>query len=98
MVDEEYRNWSAMSGNEQELVEHFSLHGSPPLFLCVVWKMIIDTDRVSPVAFKVLERIGSKGISIHLRKYCDYVVSEFANAGTFLIFYNINDLVEILVR
>ena len=81
MVDEEYRNWNAMSNNEMELIEHFASQKTPPLFLCIVWKMILETERMNPVAFKILERIGTKGLSAHLRKFCDYVVSEFANAG-----------------
>lgn len=40
-VEEEYRNWNAMMINEHELIEHFSMQGSPALFLCVVWKMLI---------------------------------------------------------
>lgn len=81
MVDEEYRNWNAMLNNEHELIEHFSLQGTTPLFLCIVWKMLIETDRINPSAFKVIERIGPKGLSNHLRKFCDFVVCEFANAG-----------------
>jgi mediator of RNA polymerase II transcription subunit 23 len=41
MVDEEYRNWNAMISNEHELVEHFSMQGTPALILCIVWKMLI---------------------------------------------------------
>ncbi|ODN05213.1 Mediator of RNA polymerase II transcription subunit 23 [Orchesella cincta] len=81
MVDEEYRNWNAMISNEKELIEHFASQGTPPLFLCILWKMVLETDRVNPVAPKVIERIGPKGISANLRKFCDYVVCEFANAG-----------------
>lgn len=78
MVDEEYRNWNAMSSNEKELIEHFSLHGTPPLFFCIVWKMVLERDRVDPVVHKVMEKIGPKGISPNLRKFCDYMVCEFA--------------------
>ena len=52
-VEEEYRNWTAMSTNEMELIEHFSSQKTPPLFLCIVWKMILETERMNPVAFKV---------------------------------------------
>lgn len=95
MVDEEYRNWNAMISNEQELIEHFSLQGTPPLFLCILWKMVLETDRLNPVALKVIERIGPKGISANLRKLCDYVVCEFANAGTYLSFHTHSDMLII---
>lgn len=82
MVEEEYRNWNAMINNEKELIEHFSLQGTPPLFLCIVWKMILEKE-LNPVALKVIERIGPKGVSANLRKFCDYVVCEFAHAGMY---------------
>jgi len=81
MVEEEYMNWNSMLHNEAQLIEHFSLMGTPPLFLCIVWKMIIDRESIHPAAYKILDKIGPKGLSTHLRKLCDFVVSEFANAG-----------------
>lgn len=44
--------------NENDIIAHFSVAGTPPLFLCLLWKMILETDRVSVVAYKILERIG----------------------------------------
>ncbi|XP_020291253.1 mediator of RNA polymerase II transcription subunit 23 [Pseudomyrmex gracilis] len=77
-VEEEYRNWKSMS-NENDIMAHFSVPGTPPLFLCLLWKMILDTDRINPIAYKILERIGARALSAHLRKFCDYLVFEFAN-------------------
>lgn len=78
-VEEEYRNWASMS-NENDIIAHFSVPGTPPLFLCLLWKMIFETDRISPIAYKILERIGARALSAHLRKFCDYLVFEFANS------------------
>ncbi|XP_015604323.1 mediator of RNA polymerase II transcription subunit 23 isoform X1 [Cephus cinctus] len=78
-VEEEYRNWASMS-NENDIIAHFSVPGTPPLFLCLLWKMILETDRISPIAYKILERIGARALSAHLRKFCDYLVFEFANS------------------
>ncbi|XP_008216793.1 mediator of RNA polymerase II transcription subunit 23 isoform X2 [Nasonia vitripennis] len=77
-VEEEYRNWASMS-NENDIIAHFSVSGSPPLFLCLLWKMIIETDRISPIAYKILERIGARALSAHLRKFCDYIVFEVSS-------------------
>ncbi|KAJ9591915.1 hypothetical protein L9F63_001517, partial [Diploptera punctata] len=52
-VDEEYRNWLSMN-NENDIIAHFSVPGTPPLFLCLLWKMILDTDRITPIAYKIL--------------------------------------------
>jgi hypothetical protein len=30
---------------------------------------------------RILERIGARALSAHLRKFCDYLVFEFANSG-----------------
>uniref|UniRef100_T1HR14 Mediator of RNA polymerase II transcription subunit 23 n=1 Tax=Rhodnius prolixus TaxID=13249 RepID=T1HR14_RHOPR len=75
-VEEEYRNWASMN-NENDIIAHFSVPGTPPLFLCLLWKMILETDRISPIAYKILERIGARALSAHLRKFCDYVIFQF---------------------
>ncbi|XP_014210874.1 mediator of RNA polymerase II transcription subunit 23 isoform X1 [Copidosoma floridanum] len=77
-VEEEYRNWASMS-NENDIIAHFSVSGTPPLFLCLLWKMILETDRISPIAYKILERIGARALSAHLRKFCDYIVFEVSS-------------------
>uniref|UniRef100_A0A8D8DB44 Mediator of RNA polymerase II transcription subunit 23 n=4 Tax=Culex pipiens TaxID=7175 RepID=A0A8D8DB44_CULPI len=79
-VDEEYRNWAGMS-NENDIISHFGAAGTPPLFLCLLFKMIVETDTISPVAYKTLERIGARALSAHLRKLCDYLVFEVSNSG-----------------
>ncbi|XP_065086456.1 mediator of RNA polymerase II transcription subunit 23 [Ochlerotatus camptorhynchus] len=82
-VDEEYRNWASMS-NENDIIGHFGTAGTPgtpPLFLCLLFKMIVETDTISPVAYKILERIGARALSAHLRKLCDYLVFEVSNSG-----------------
>ena len=50
-VEEEYRNWASMN-NENDIIAHFSVPGTPSLFLCLLWKMIMETDRISPIAYK----------------------------------------------
>ncbi|XP_058805246.1 mediator of RNA polymerase II transcription subunit 23-like isoform X2 [Phymastichus coffea] len=77
-VDEEYRNWKSMS-NENDIIAHFSVSGTPPLFLCLLWKMILDTERINPITYKILERIGARALSLHLRKFCDYIVFEVSS-------------------
>ena len=38
--------------NENDIIAHFSVPGTPPLFLCLLWKMIHETDRIGPIAYK----------------------------------------------
>lgn len=54
-VEEEYRNWASMN-NENDIIAHFSVAGTPPLFLCLLWKMLLETDRISPIAYKYVYR------------------------------------------
>lgn len=76
-VEEEYRKWTSMA-NDNDIIAHFS--GQPtPLFLCLLWKMIFETNRINPIAFKILERIGARALSAHVRKFCDYLVFEVTN-------------------
>lgn len=50
-VEEEYRKWSSMN-NENDILAHFGVAGAPPLFLCLLWKMVLETDHISPIAYK----------------------------------------------
>lgn len=78
-VEEEYRKWALMN-NENDIMAHFGVAGAPPLFLCLLWKMLLETDHISPIAYKILERIGARALSAHLRKFCDCLVFEFSNS------------------
>ncbi|KAK4327235.1 hypothetical protein Pmani_002291 [Petrolisthes manimaculis] len=80
-VEEEYRKWKSMS-NENDIIAHFSLqHNTSPLFLCLLFKMVLETDRVPPIAYKVLERVGPRQLAAHVRTLCDFLVLEFSNSA-----------------
>lgn len=76
-VEEEYRKWITMS-NESDIIEHFSTKGTPTLFLCLLWKMLLENDRINPLAYKILDRIGAKALSAHVRILADYLVHKFS--------------------
>ncbi|TRY72734.1 hypothetical protein TCAL_11188 [Tigriopus californicus] len=78
-VEEEYKIWASMS-NEHDILQHFATINNS-LFLCVLWKMLLETDQISPVAYKVLERINAKQFTAHLRSFCDLLVCEFSKSG-----------------
>ncbi|KAH3697073.1 hypothetical protein DPMN_084558 [Dreissena polymorpha] len=79
-VDTEYKKWRTMA-NENDIIAHFSMQGTPPLFLCIIWKSLIDDNRILPIAYRVLEKIGPRVLSAHLRTFCDFIVYEFCLAG-----------------
>ena len=49
--------------------------------MCVLWKVLLDTDQITSIAYKVLERIGPKQLTAHLRSFCDVLVLEFSKSG-----------------
>jgi mediator of RNA polymerase II transcription subunit 23 len=50
-VEEEYRNFVSMS-NENDIIAHFGVAATPPYFLCLLFKMIYETEGISAVAYK----------------------------------------------
>ena len=83
-VEEEWRSWGTMT-NENDIIQHFSSNqGSNNLFLCLLWKMILETDNITPIAYKVLERIGAKQLTAHLRSFCDFLVHVFGSMSGLL--------------
>ncbi|XP_075165990.1 mediator complex subunit 23 [Haematobia irritans] len=79
-VEEEYRTWTSMS-NENDIISHFIKPNTSPLFLCLLYKMIWETENISPVAYKILEGISARALSANLRKLCDYLVSEVVSSN-----------------
>ncbi|KTG04079.1 hypothetical protein cypCar_00030557, partial [Cyprinus carpio] len=53
-VEEEYRKWKSMTV-ENDIITHFSMQGSPPLFLCLLWKMLLETDHINQIGFSFSE-------------------------------------------
>ncbi|XP_046366598.1 mediator of RNA polymerase II transcription subunit 23-like isoform X3 [Haliotis rufescens] len=79
-VETEYKKWKSMV-NENDLIAHFSMQGNAPLFLCIIFKSLLEDSRVSPTAYKVLDRLGPRALSAHLRAFADYLVFEFTTVS-----------------
>ncbi|KAK0059322.1 mediator of RNA polymerase II transcription subunit 23-like isoform X2 [Biomphalaria pfeifferi] len=79
-VENEYRKWKSMGGNESSIISHFSMQSNPPLFLCIIWKTIQDENRVPATAYKVLDKLGPRALTTHLRTLADYLVYEIASS------------------
>lgn len=54
-VEEEYRNWLSMT-NESDVIAHFTVANTPPLFLCLLFKMVLEKDTISSVAYKYVHK------------------------------------------
>lgn len=94
-VDEEFRKWKAMS-NDNNLIAHFSQPNAPPLFICILWKMLVENGGMSPVVYRILDNIKLRAISAHLRTFVDYLVYEFANSQAQAMYRyadSLNDLI-----
>ncbi|XP_063699049.1 mediator of RNA polymerase II transcription subunit 23 [Culicoides brevitarsis] len=75
LVDEEYRNWISLT-NESEAVAQGS---SSPLFLCLVFRMLLEADNVNAYVIKTVERISIRSSPMYLRNLCDYIILEITN-------------------
>ncbi len=78
-VEAEYKVWTG-TGGDAERLHHFSSPTSAH-FLCVMWKMLMETEAINPGAYKVLEAIGCKRLTAHIRNFCDLMVLEFSKSG-----------------
>ena len=38
--------------NENDIITHFSAQRSPPLFLCLLWKMLLETDHINQIGYR----------------------------------------------
>eukprot|EP00069_Balaena_mysticetus_P020418 bmy_12937T0 len=57
------------------------LQRSPPLFLCLLWKMLLETDHINQIGYRVLERIGARALVVHVRTFADFLVYEFSTSA-----------------
>merc|ERR550534_3022196 len=73
--------------NEVELINSFagssssnssSSSSSSTTFLCVVFKILCEGDRLTPTICRVLERIGPRGFAAHLRTFADFLIAHFS--------------------
>lgn len=74
-VDEEYRKWKAMT-NEGDLVKHFSAQGA--LFYCVLYKLALDSETITPVVYQILDRIGVRGQIMQMRTFLECLVDVYS--------------------
>lgn len=95
-VEDEFNKFLTIQNNESELIQHFSQPSTPTVFICVIWKSLLDSNQLNPVAFKVLDKLTSKQFTASIRSFCDYLVFELANtSGQQLSKYidTLNDLI-----
>ncbi|KAJ8033690.1 Mediator of RNA polymerase II transcription subunit 23 [Holothuria leucospilota] len=80
LVDESFRNWSAL-GTDQDKVAYFTGQGVSPFFLCIVWKILLETEHIPGIIVKILEQMGPGSMSAQIRCFADYLVQEFSTSA-----------------
>lgn len=96
-VEDEYRKWgqviskSSQPGNtntnsnaavsESDALAYFTMEGSPPFFLCLLWKILTSDRKPSLVCHNILTVIGRRKLSSHVRTFSDFLVHEFSLDG-----------------
>lgn len=66
--------------SENELFDHFAGPSSTNVFICILWKMLLESGRLNPGCHRVLERLGARALSAHVRVFADYLVHEFSTS------------------
>ena len=51
MVNEEYRKYMSMN-NENDIIAHFTIQGPHSFFICLLWQMLLETNRITSIAYK----------------------------------------------
>jgi mediator of RNA polymerase II transcription subunit 23 len=96
-VEEEYRKWQAMA-NDETRIAHFSQPSAPPLFICVVWRMLVDQDFINPIVFRILDTFRIRTLSTNIKTFVDYLVHEFSTSGAANINKNSDALNRLLCK
>lgn len=50
-VEDEYGKFASMT-NENDIISHFTAPATPPIFLCLLFKMVLETDTITAAAYK----------------------------------------------
>lgn len=50
-VEDEYGKFASMT-NENDIITHFTAPTTPPLFLCLLFMMVLETDTITAAAYK----------------------------------------------
>lgn len=82
-VDEQYQKLKSM--NEGDLMVHFSLPTTPPVFYCLLYKMLLEDKKITLLIYKIIDQMGFQAQSIQLRTFADFLVYEFANLDSKLL-------------
>ncbi|UXI17024.1 putative ATP-dependent RNA helicase [Sarcoptes scabiei] len=77
-VDDEYCRWKSLT-NEEDIIKYYTTPGNPPVIYCLLYRMLTENDTIPPVSYKILDKIGIKALSSHLRTFADFIVLDFAN-------------------
>lgn len=90
-VEAEYCKWANILGRnpnrpvdqsmEQEAINQFTMVNSPPLFLCLLWKVLASGLELAPVCYSIVTAIGRRRLSAHVRMFSDFLVHEFSLDG-----------------
>eukprot|EP00795_Rhopilema_esculentum_P007477 gene7477-13251_t len=66
--------------NEKDIVNYFAGSNASDVFLCVLWKILFDTDTIPTLCHRVLMDIGARALSTHIRVFADFLVYEVSTA------------------
>lgn len=63
--------------NEEEIINYCTESEVADYFICILWKMLIDQDRIINVFYQVLMKLRTRALSNYLGVFSDFVIVEF---------------------
>ncbi|CAB3994477.1 Mediator of RNA polymerase II transcription subunit 23, partial [Paramuricea clavata] len=76
-VEEEYNKFKNMK-SQAEVLNYFGEANSPNIFVCIIWKCLLETGRVNQICLQVLVKLGARALSKQIRVFADFVIHDYS--------------------
>lgn len=80
-VDEEYGKFKNMK-SPNEILNYFGEPSSPNIFVCIIWRCLLETGRINQTCLLVLEKLGARALSNQIRVFADFFVQQYSLLGS----------------
>ncbi|XP_046860776.1 mediator of RNA polymerase II transcription subunit 23-like isoform X2 [Xenia sp. Carnegie-2017] len=76
-VEEEYVKFKNMK-SQAEILNYFGEPGSPNIFVCIIWKCLLESGRVNQICLQVLVKLGARALTKQIRVFSDFLIYDYS--------------------
>lgn len=76
-IDKHYRKVKSLSNDEEVITYCTETDQVPEVILCIMWKIMLEQGRITPVCYQILMKLRTKALSNYLNTFADFLVHEF---------------------